>query len=198
MEFDELMTRLRAGDEDAAAVVFRRFVRRLVGLAGDQFETRIRSRADPEGVVQSAYRSFFARYEQGQLDPADWESLWGLLTVITLRKCANRRDYLRARRRDVRRDTAAASQLDRGRGEVGLVDREPSPVEAAILSETVEALLRSLEPPERGIIELTLAGWSTAEIAAQLGRSGRSVRRVREQIKHHLMGRITSSPHHGD
>lgn len=181
--FGELMARLRAGDSDVAAEVFRRFTRRLIALASDQFDTWVRDRADPEGIAQSVYKSFFTRFGQGQFDLNDWDELWGLLTVITLRKCAKRRDYLRAGRRDAARDLRQDRASDAGDGCWQAIDREPSPVEAAMLSESVDQLLRRYEPPERQIVELSLQGWSTQEIAGELGRSERTVRRIREHVK---------------
>jgi len=52
---------LRCGPDDAATIVRRRFVRRLVALAERQFNHRLRARADHEDVVQSAFRSAFRR-----------------------------------------------------------------------------------------------------------------------------------------
>jgi RNA polymerase sigma-70 factor (ECF subfamily) len=64
-----------------------------------------------------------------------------------------------------------------------IVGREPSPEEAALLAETVEALLRGLDEHERQIIEMSLQGYSTQEISASLGRAERSVRRLRERVR---------------
>jgi RNA polymerase sigma-70 factor, ECF subfamily len=58
-------------------------------------------------VVQSAYKSFFLRYGAGKLEVRDWGNLWGLLTMITLRKCLDRVEYHRAGCRDVQREAAA-------------------------------------------------------------------------------------------
>src|SRR4051812_22143542 len=97
--FEDLMARLRTGDTEAAAGVHRRFVRRLDGLAWNRFDAAIRTRADHEGAVQSAFRSFFSRYGRGEFDPEDWDALWHLLALITVRKCNRRRGALRALRR---------------------------------------------------------------------------------------------------
>jgi RNA polymerase sigma factor (sigma-70 family) len=56
-----------------------------------------------------------------------------------------------------------------------------------MLAETVEQLLENLGPPEREIVELSLQGHTTPEIAARLGRSRRTVRRVRERVKDVLL-----------
>jgi RNA polymerase sigma-70 factor (ECF subfamily) len=187
--FHELMGRLRSGDGDAAAIVFSRFSRRLIALASGQFDTWIRHRVDLEGVVQSVYLSFFVRYNRGQFGLDDWENLWGLLIVITLRKCGHRREYLRAACRDVARDTHYEMPGAESVHWWQTLDREPTPLEAATLAESVEGLLAALEPPEREIAEMSLLGHSTAEIADRVGRSLRTVRRVREYMRDWLTGR---------
>ena len=83
--FDDLMTRLRAGDDDAAAEVFRRFTHRLIGLARSRLDHLIRGKLDPEDILQSVYRTFFRRHARDGFDLGSWDSLWGMLTVITVR-----------------------------------------------------------------------------------------------------------------
>jgi RNA polymerase sigma-70 factor, ECF subfamily len=187
--FIELIARLRGRDEDAASEIFRRFVRRLVALAFRQFDVRDHASADPEGIVQSALGSFFARLGRSDLDFDGWEQLWGLLVVITLRKCGKRRDYLRAQRRDPKRGTVAGS-LDAE----GAVDRDPSPLEVVMLADLVQHLLEGLDPTERGIMELTLEGYTAREVAERLGRSERSVWRVREGVRERLRLLIDAGP----
>src|SRR5262245_19251821 len=85
---------------EAARALFERFTRRLIGLARSQFDARLRHKIDPEDIVQSAYKSFFLRYGEGALAAEGWDGLWGLLTLITLRKCADRVRYHRAECRD--------------------------------------------------------------------------------------------------
>jgi RNA polymerase sigma-70 factor (ECF subfamily) len=184
--FTDVMDRLRAGDEAAAHVVFQRFVWKLVRLARRQFDAVLRRKVDPEDVVQSAFKSFFLRYGIGKLEVRDWDNLWGLLTIITLRKCLDRVEYHHAERRDVQREAAAKP------GTVGTepwweaVAREPRPEEAVVLAETVELLLRGLEEDERPILEMSLQGYTTQEISEHLGRPERSVRRLRERVKKQL------------
>ena len=55
-----------APDADARAL-FERFSRRLIGLARCHLEVRLQHKVDPEDVVQSAYKSFFLRYGDGDL-----------------------------------------------------------------------------------------------------------------------------------
>jgi RNA polymerase sigma factor (sigma-70 family) len=168
----------RPGD---ARALFERFTRRLIGLARCQLDARLRHKIDPEDVVQSAYKSFFLRYGQGALAAEGWDGLWGLLTRITLRKCADRVRYHRAERRDIGREAATGTgDVEPWRDAAG---REPTPDEAAVLTETVEHVLSGLDADERPIVELSLQGCTTAEISAQLGRAERSVRRLRERVR---------------
>jgi DNA-directed RNA polymerase specialized sigma24 family protein len=183
--FDALMRRLRAGDEDASALVFRQFVGKLVALAGRQFRTEWRDRADVEGVVQSVYRSFFARQARGEFELADWDALWGLLAVIALRKCEKRRDYLLAAVRDSRREVVAPLE-DGSSWAWEPIDREPTPPEAVALTDTVDGLLRDLEGTDREIACRFLQGYTAEEIARELGSSERTARRMRWRLKHRL------------
>ena len=184
--FSDVMDRLRAGDEAAAREVFQRFVRRLVRLARSQFDAVLRRKVDPEDVVQSAYKSFFLRYGAGKLEVRDWDNLWGLLTVITLRKCLDRVEYHRAERRDVQREAAAQPGAAGTEPWWEAVAREPTPEEAAVLAETVEHLLRSLAEDERPVLEMSLQGYTTQEISERLALAERSVRRLRERFRKQL------------
>ena len=181
----ELMGRLRSGEDGAAREVFIRFAGRLVGLARRHLDARLAVKVDPEDVVQSAYKSFFVRHRDGGLEVGSWDGLWGVLTVITLRKCADRAAYYRAEKRDVGREAAAVA--DDSAAPVAALDREPRPDEAAALAETVEALFRAAaDPDERAILELSLQGFTAAEISQRLDRAERSVRRLRERIRKRL------------
>jgi RNA polymerase sigma-70 factor (ECF subfamily) len=183
--FAEFMAGLRAGDDTAAGALVERFARQLVALARRQFAPGLRHKVDPEDVVQSAYKSFFHRYGGGNLEVAGWNSLWGLLTIITVRKCAERVAYHRAARRDAAREAAAPAGEEPAPWMEAL-GREPTPYEAAVLNETVEQLLAGLDEDERPVLELSLQGYTTLEISERLGRAERTVRLLRECLRHRL------------
>jgi RNA polymerase sigma factor (sigma-70 family) len=179
--FDATMERLRSGDEAAATAVFQRYLGRLIALAGKQFDARVRERADVEDAVLSAFRTFFARARRGEFDMTGWGQLWSLLAIITLRKCSRRRRALRAARRDRSREVDI--QGARGGRLLQVPDPAPSPVEAAILYETIEELLQDLDADDRPIVEHILQGYTAEETAARLDCSERTVRRVRQRAK---------------
>ncbi|SIO58812.1 RNA polymerase sigma-70 factor, ECF subfamily [Singulisphaera sp. GP187] len=181
--FARLMARLRSGEDAAAREVFERFAGRLVALARGRFNRLLARKVDPEDVVQSAFKSFFVRHREGKLDVGDSGGLWNLLTLITLRKCADRAEYFLAERRDAAREATGSAGGDGPDACLGALDREPRPEEAVILAETVERLFRDATTHERPVLELSLQGYTTSEISVRLGRAERSVRRLREQIR---------------
>jgi RNA polymerase sigma-70 factor (ECF subfamily) len=180
--FDEVMARLRAGDHAAAEQVFRRFTHRLIALARAHLDSRVRQKVDPEDVLQSVYKSFFLRCEQGKLHLGGWDSLWAVLTVITTRKCGRWATKFYTGRRNVSAEVPTGDES----GVVELFSEDPSPAEAAMLSELVEQLLRDLGERDGAILTLALQGYSGAEISEQLGRPVRTVYRVLDRIKRRL------------
>jgi hypothetical protein len=114
--FAEFLSRLQARGGDAARELFGRFTHQLVALALRHIGAGLRHKVEAEDVVQSAYKSLFVRYGAGDLDVANWNSLWGLLTLITVRKCAERAAYHRAGRRDAAREAAPPGPTRRRRG----------------------------------------------------------------------------------
>ncbi|MFO0966023.1 MAG: ECF-type sigma factor [Gemmataceae bacterium] len=183
--FVEFLARLHRRDDAAARELFSRFTRQLIAMAHRHMGVGLRHKVDPEDLVQSAYKSFFFRFGAGKLDIVNWNSLWGLLTLITLRKVADRAAYFRAECRDTAREAPLprADKAARWREPLG---REPTPDEAALLSETVEQLLAGLDEEERPILELSLEGHTTREISERLGRAERTVRLLREGVRHRL------------
>jgi RNA polymerase sigma-70 factor (ECF subfamily) len=183
--FDDLMDGLQDGDENAARLLFGRFAHRLVGLAHTRLDRRVQRKLDAEDVVQSVFKSFFVRFREGEFDLENWESLWGLLVVITLRKCGRKVKFFHEKRRDERREVQAAAD-DAEAGWAGIA-REPTPAEAAVLAETVEQLLAGLTDIERRVVELRLQGYTAAEIGTQVSRSEHTVnwmlKRARKRLQ---------------
>jgi RNA polymerase sigma factor (sigma-70 family) len=166
--------------------IFSRYVRRLTNLASRQFDSTIRFQADPEGVVQSVYRSFFAR-DLTTYKLENWESLWKLLAFITLRKCYKKRTKVR------KSPIMPPGVLRYSEGELSdssewieAIDQQPTPAQAAALTETVSQLFSELKPREREMAEALLQGYTAVEIAARFDCSNRTVRRLRQHLRETL------------
>jgi RNA polymerase sigma factor (sigma-70 family) len=184
--FAELLIRLRQGDQEAAARIFHTFSRRLIALARSRMHGLIRQKEDPEDISDSVFKSFFRRDAQEPFDLDDWDSLWSLLTVITLHKCGKRIRYFRAACRDVQREVEPPAEHNDSHAGWEVIAREPSPDEAVQLTDTVEQLMRELDGRERQILSLSLQGWTVTEVAAEVKRSERTVYRTLERIKDRL------------
>ncbi len=183
--FAEFLVKLHGNNDAAARQLFGRFTHQLIAYALRHIEAGLRHKVDPEDVVQSAYKSFFFRYGAGNVELANWNSLWGLLTLITVRKCAERATYHRAERRNAAREVSPRVNDESGPW-LEPLGREPTPLEAAVLTETIQQLLAALDEDERPVLELSLQGYSTREISDKLGRAERTVRLLREGIRHQL------------
>ncbi len=196
----DLMARLQAQDNTAAQLVFQRYAERLVELARHNLQPLMRSKVDPEDVLQSVLQSFFVRQRTGEFaDVETWERLWKVLVTITLRKCGRRTDYFFADRRDVHREMgqmpeARADESNESGWDALLAD--PTAAEAAKLTETLEALMsrlgredRSWGEQNRQILALRLQGYEPPEISAQLGCAERTVFRVMKRAKE-ILGRM--------
>ncbi len=183
--FHQVMARLQAGDQDAASRVFHQFAQRLLALAQMRLQGRLRQKIDPEDVLQSVYKSFFVRHEQGQWQLESWDGLWAILMVITLRKCGRWAELFQTERRDVSREMSAGG-MDTGPLSAGVLSREPTPPEAAMLTEMVERMLSGLEGRERDMVTLALQGHNVEEISNQVGRTRRTVQRVLKRVRDEL------------
>jgi RNA polymerase sigma-70 factor (ECF subfamily) len=181
-EFDNLMTRLRQGDEAAAQRAFQLMVQRLIGQARRRLHNFPQRLVDPEDVAQSVMRSFFCGMAAGEFELYNWDDLWGLLSRITWRKCGHKIEHLFAKKRDLRREVSQPDDWH----ELDAIAGEPSPSQAAILAETVETLMRDLDERERRILSLRLQGHSVEEISVAVERTERTVGRLLQRVRKKL------------
>jgi RNA polymerase sigma factor (sigma-70 family) len=180
-----------AGDEQVTAELFNRYVERLIRLARQRLAPKIARRVDPEDVVQSAYRSFFAAAGEGRFVLERSGDLWRLLAGITLNKLYRQVERNTAKKRDVSKECGIVAD-DSVSVRPEIISREPSAVEAVALTDEVELLLRGFEPLHRQVIELRLQGYMVEEIATETQRTQRTVLRVLERVKQKLADRAAS------
>src|SRR5262249_15706235 len=139
-------------------------------------------------ILQSVFKSFFVRFEHGEFDVQDWNDLWSLLTVLTVRKCSRAARHFHRESRTVEREMTHSPAPDDGGIEWPALSREPTPDEAAILTETVEQLMRQLDQQQQHILTLTLQGAGITEVSAELGCTERKVYRVLKFAREWLEG----------
>jgi RNA polymerase sigma-70 factor (ECF subfamily) len=179
------MGQLRGGDDDAARRLFARFADRLIRLAHQRLDRKVRPKVEAEDVVQSVFKSFFVRHGEGNFDLGGWDGLWALLVRITLCKCVSANRRFRGRRRDVQREAGPAAEEEGADGWAGL-SREPTAEEAAVLAETLEQLLQRLPERDRPVCQLRLQGCTVPDISAQVGLTEYTVQGVLKKLRKRL------------
>jgi RNA polymerase sigma-70 factor, ECF subfamily len=179
----QLLERAAAGDQDAARELYDRYFRRLLGLARSRLDGLARQKVDAEDVVQSAFKSFFVRLEDGQFSLDESGDVWPLLVRITLRKCGHKLEHWSAACRDTNRDATPSPSPDDSHAVWEPIARGPSPLEGVIFAETVERLLAGFEPRDATIVSLRVQGATEREIGTQVGCTERTVRRVLERLR---------------
>jgi RNA polymerase sigma-70 factor (ECF subfamily) len=163
--FAAFMHRIRAGDEQAAVEMVRRYeplIRREVRLS--LTDRRLARLFDSMDVCQSVLKSFFFRTAAGQYDLDTPEQLQRLLVMMARNKLASAARSQFRQRRDLRRAAGgAAEQLE------GVAANTSSPSEEVAGRELVERFRQSLSEEERQIATLRAEGLAWAEVAARLG-----------------------------
>lgn len=183
---EELLNSFRDGSESAAEAIFERYVARLTRLARTRLSAKLARRFDPEDVVLSAYRSFFLSAREGRFSLKRSGDLWRLLVRITLHKLYRTAAHHRAQRRSVDLERIGDSGTVFA---VAASGGEPTPDEAVALADELDVLMRDLDPLARRVLELRLQGYRLAEIASDVDRTERTVRRVLAQIRTRLQAR---------
>jgi len=175
---------LRAGDADAAQPLWERYFERLVAFARGKLHGVSRRAADEEDVALSAFDSFCRAAECGRFaDLCDRDDLWQLLAVITDRKACDLANHERRQRRGGGRVLDEAALRDAGAAADGTplvraVSQEPGPERALQTAEECGRLLDLLGDADlRRVALRRLEGYGVEEIAAQLGRVPRTVKR---------------------
>ncbi len=170
--FADFLLRIRAGDEQAAVELVRRYESAVrVEVRMRLADSRLRRVLDSMDVCQSVLASFFVRVAAGQYDLERPEQLVRLLVTIARNKVAHQARRQQAQRRDQRRDV----EVDRPGWEPAGV--EPSPSRVASGRELLAELRRRLTPEELRVADLRAEGRQWAEIAATLGGTAQARRR---------------------
>ena len=162
----------RQGDQNAARQIVDRYVDRLMTLARRRLSQRLASRVDPEDIVQSAFRSFFARAKEGRFVFAEQDDLCKLLVRITLHKTLRQVAFHKAAKRDPSAETEQGENHQASL--LALLDGEPTPEAEVAFLDQLEHFFSQLRPQERQILEMRMQGYTNDEIAAEARLSLRS------------------------
>jgi RNA polymerase sigma-70 factor (ECF subfamily) len=183
---EHLMERLHGGDHAAATQIYVRYADKLLGVARRHTPTDLRTRFDPEDVVQSVFRTFFRRAAKGAYSVPAGDDLWKLFLVIALNKIRRLGEFHRSGKRSVSR-TSTLSEPGREVAETLANDS------IHILELTIDEILSDSPAHVRQMVKLRIEGCEVAEIATRTGRSKRSVERVLQNFRKSLAEQLGQS-----
>lgn len=180
-----LASRLQGRDARAAEMLFKRYSQRVAALVRTRVAGKLSRRLDADDVVQSVFRVFFSGVQEGRYHFARGGDLWRLLATIARNKLCELAKQNARQKRAVGREQGFGSEESWLR--IAGHPTSTSPVlEMAALDDTLNQIMRRLDPRQVQILELRLQGCSIPEIAAETHRSERTVFRVLKDIKEHL------------
>jgi RNA polymerase sigma-70 factor (ECF subfamily) len=162
--FDELIRRVRVGDQDAATELLRHYepaIRRAVRFL--LADARLGTLLDAMDICQSVMASFFFGAASGQYRLETPGQLRRLLTAMARNKRNSQARKQHAQRRDSRRVEA----VDQDEGQFVAAGESPS-TEVAV-RDLFQEVRRRLSPDERRLLEMRNQGRDRSAIAAELG-----------------------------
>lgn len=173
------LDRFLDGDQAAGFEIYARYEQRLVALATRGIGRPLRSKVQPESVAVTVFRSVFQGLAEGKYVLPENGSLWGLMRKLTQRKILDRVERFRALKRDHRHEVrhGVSGPLTE------LAAPSPMPDEVAAFADQLQTIRSRMKPESFAVLERALDGYSTTEIAQQMGVTRWTVRRRLDRIQ---------------
>ena len=181
--WDTVCLQLHLKDPDGARRVFEAYSEQLVRLASNHIDPALRRRFDGDDVVQSVFRTFFRRLDDGSLNIHRSEHLWKLLVTITLCKTRSHARRHRAQCRDAKREAVFIENRD-------ILANAASTEDVLALWDEIRAVTEGLPARTADVISLRLEGNGKAEIARKLGITRQTVHRLLSLVESRLAERL--------
>ena len=174
---EELVRRVRAGDQSAARQLFDRHLPALRARAQGRLPAAVRGKVGASDVVQEAWLAAFQRLADFEDRGAGSFAAW-LGTVAERKVLDELRRHLGAEKRDARREMDVASGIARIAGP----SAQTSPATRMVRAEEKDALARAvvaLPRAQREVIGLVCGeGLDFETTAERLGKSSSAVRKL--------------------
>jgi RNA polymerase sigma factor (sigma-70 family) len=171
-DFQDLIRRVRAGEQDAAAEFVRLYepaIRRAARIR--MLDPRLSPLLDSVDIMQSVFTSFFVRAALGQYELDQPQQVLSLLVSMSRKKLADFARKQAAARRDYRRTSAVGPRQGQ------FVDTNADPGQQVATQELVQEFRKRLTAEERELAELRALGQNWGEIAAARGESSEALRK---------------------
>ena len=173
--FQDLIRRVRAGDDDAAEELVRQYepeIRREIRVR--LTDPGLRRVVDSMDICQSVLGNFFARAALGQFELDEPRQLLKLLVTMARNRLTDWARQQHAERRDQRREVSLDAEMKAGSEPLA---PDPSPSQVVAGKELLEQVRARLSDAERRIADQRAAGRDWGQIAAELGESGEALRK---------------------
>jgi RNA polymerase sigma factor (sigma-70 family) len=182
-KFADLLLQARAGDSDAQTRLCQEYERQVFIVVRVLLGPMLRPHLDSIDVVQSVHRSLLAGIRNEKFEFKSSEGLISLACTMVRRKVA--RKWRKLQRQKNTSSLPCESQL-LSYTLRSLYSRESSPSDLAQYDDSLEKRCESLNPVERQMLKRKLEGYTTGEVAQQLGLHPVTVRvrwsRLRERL----------------
>jgi RNA polymerase sigma factor (sigma-70 family) len=179
-EFRQLMERVTAGSDDAAAQLLRRYGPAVLQAVRRRLNRQLRSKFDSLDFVQDVWASFFAN------PPSESRMHRPEMLVAFLARVARNKviDATRQRLQGTKHNVSREHSLDNSTagGPAAVPANQATPSEVVSGDEEWLRLLESQPIVYRRILILLREGKKTAEIAAELQMHPRTVRRMIDKL----------------
>jgi RNA polymerase sigma-70 factor (ECF subfamily) len=172
MLFQDLLNRVRSGDQQAAAELVRRYEPALRRTIRARLRNRqLRRLLDSTDICQSVLFDFFGRVNAGAYALSTPEELLKLLAVMARNHLINQALRQQAKRRDHRR--LAPGSVEKWQ----MLDRGSSPSQHVAALELVQKARQLLSTQEHQLLELRENGHGWSQIARLVGDTPESLRK---------------------
>jgi RNA polymerase sigma factor (sigma-70 family) len=177
-----LLARVRGGDDAAAGELVRRYERAVLRSVRSRLSRTMRGAMDSMDVMQSVHRSLLTGVKNERFQLATPQQLIGLAVVMVQRKVA--RHWRKLKRLP---PTGGATGQCASVPLEAIASDECPPSELATANDLLERCLSQLDNLDRQLVRLKLAGHSSVDSAAILGREPAFVRmrwsRLRQMLR---------------
>src|SRR6185312_6674034 len=174
-EIRGFIARIRAGEEEAARELLRRYEAKVRLVVRRQLPKLLRSRFDSLDFLQSVWGSFFHRVRTGSTDIEDEPNLVAFLAWAARNRVVDEYRRASSQKQDMRREEPLWDGGDRPRD---LVAPLATASQVAQANEALERLEERLPDDRRALLALKAEGYSCREIGEQLGLGERTVQRA--------------------
>ena len=183
-DFDALLNRARQGDPAALLQLSQQYESKVRLVARVLLGPALRPHLDSLDLVQSVHKSVLLGLRQDKFDITSPEKLIALALTIVRRKVARK---WRRLQRQKRLESGSSNFSGLAQVLTSLNSTETDPARTVQLNDAVQHLCDSLDTTEQRIMEMHSQGYTTAEIAGEVGLNPTALRvrmtRLRQRVR---------------